>query len=614
MRLESWAARWIIVLAALAGCGSQASDRPQDNGGAGGGSSSGSGGSSAGGSGGTNTTGAGGAVAPTPWALPGTSLISDATACAHPDQVTVGPSPLRRLSRVEYNNMVRDLLGDNSQPATGFVSETKVAGFNSNTYAASQVNALINRQYLETAEALAANVSGNTLVNMLPCASRADDACATDFINDWVVRAFRGQLDNDEATNLFQIYADTKKQFDFATGIQAMIIAVLTSPRFLFVLEFGQGTGNGTAVALSQYELASRLALYLWRSVPDATLMQAATMNQLSTPDQIETQAQRMLADPKATGALQDFANQWLDIENMDAVTKDTYFALAWTPQIAKSLHNEALTTYSKLVITEKNDLTALLTSPASYVTQDLSTFYKVASVSGSDQPTMLNSSKSPRSGILTSGAFLASHAHPRLPSPVLRGKIVLANVMCRPVAPPTSIPSLAGKIPPPPSMAMPGQTTRQAFEDHQNRDTICASCHVLMDNVGFAFDAYDATGATFPQDLPDATKFDENGTAIDSTGSISGTASDLDGQSFTDAVDLTHKLAQSTLVKQCFAVQQFRYALDRAEAAGDACSLQQTYKDFSAGGFNIQKLILSIVRSDAFRARTLVHPGSACQ
>jgi hypothetical protein len=603
------AGRWLLAFAWLAGCGAGGGGGRQPDT-TGGGGTAGAGGSTNTGTGGSTAgTGGGGPAAPAPWSLPGVDLISNGAACT-PGTVTVGSTPLRRISRIEYNNMVRDLLNDTTKPATGFVSETKVAGFNSNAYGGSQVNALINRQYLEAAEALAANaVTGNNLNNMLSCASQANDDCAKTFINGFVLRAFRGQLDDGEALALYQLYTDTKAQFDFATGIQAMITSVLTSPRFLFVLEFGTG-GAGPAVALSQYELAARLALYLWRSVPDDALMQAAKSNQLATPDQIETQAKRMLADPKAIDALQDFANQWLDIENMDAVTKDTAFQSVWSPQVAKALHAEALITFSKLVITENGDLPTLLTSPSSYVTQDLAKFYNVT-VANADSRTMLDSASQPRSGILTGGAFLAMHGHPLLPAPVLRGKIIMANVMCRPVQPPSSVPGLV--IPPPPSAFTTGQTTRQAFEIHTTAQ-ICANCHVSMDAVGFAFDAYNATGMLYPQDLPDPTKFDENGAAVDSSGTFGGTNSDLDGVSFTDAVDMTHKLAQSNLVKACFAVEQFRYALDRAEANADACSLQQAYRDFSANNFNLQKLIVSIVRSDAFRARTVVNAGSACQ
>ena len=139
-----------------------------------------------------------------------------------------------------------------------------------------------------------------------------------------------------------QLYAGVKAQFDFATGIQAVITSVLTSPRFLFVLEFGAGDAAGGVVPLSPYEIAARLALYLWRSVPDAPLMQAAAAGQLATPDAIEAQAVRMLAvdeGARARDALNDFATQWLELENTEAVTKDTQFG-AWSPALAHDLQD----------------------------------------------------------------------------------------------------------------------------------------------------------------------------------------------------------------------------------------------------------------------------------
>ena len=161
---------------------------------------------------------------------------------------------MRRISRVEYDNMVRDLLGDTTQPATAFVPESPMApgvNFETNTY--TSVSALIVQQYQQAAETLAqAAVSDTNRLNnvVLPCHTQ-DDACAQQFIASFANRAFRGQLDATESAGLFQVYSGVKAQFDFATGIQAVITAVLESPRFLYVLEFGQGSPNGAVVALS---------------------------------------------------------------------------------------------------------------------------------------------------------------------------------------------------------------------------------------------------------------------------------------------------------------------------------------------------------------------------
>ena len=192
----------------------------------------------------TADAGSGGAVAPGPL---NTSIISNTSLCAA-GTPAVDWSPLRRISRVEYDNMVRDLLGDTTQPATTFVPESPMApgvNFDTNTY--TSVSTLILQQYQQAAETLAqAAVDDTNRLNndILPCQTQ-DDACAQQFIAAFANRAFRGQLDATESAGLFQVYSSVKAQFDFATGIQAVITAVLESPRFLYVLEFGHGTPNG---------------------------------------------------------------------------------------------------------------------------------------------------------------------------------------------------------------------------------------------------------------------------------------------------------------------------------------------------------------------------------
>ena len=153
--------------------------------------------------------------------------------------------------------MVRDLLGDTTQPANGFGdSESPLANgvnFQTNTYTR-VTSTLVPQQYLQAAEALAATAVGTNLSQVVPCSSQASDACAAQFIADFAGRAFRGPLDADESASLQRLSADMKSQFDFATGIRAVITSVLTSPRFLFVLEFGSGDAANGVVPVSPYE------------------------------------------------------------------------------------------------------------------------------------------------------------------------------------------------------------------------------------------------------------------------------------------------------------------------------------------------------------------------
>jgi hypothetical protein len=539
------------------------------------------------------------------------------SASCTPGTPAVDWSPLRRISRVEYDNMVRDLLADTTQPAESFVPESPLANgvnFETNTYAG--VSVLIAQQYQQAAETLAQTAVANASVlsSILPCQTQ-DDACATQFIAAFANQAFRGQLDSDESSALFAIYSTVKAQFDFPTGIQAIITSVLESPRFLYVLEFGSGQPTGNVIPLSAYEIAGRLALFLWRSVPDATLMQAAAANQLATGAQIAAQATRMLADPKAAGAIADFTTQWIQLEDTATVGKDSQFA-TWNanPKIGIEMRDETLTNVSQLVLGANGSLTDLLTTPSSYINQDLATFYGVSLGSGT-QVTVTDSAlggatsfvATPlpnRAGILTNGSIQATQAHTTLPSTVLRGKLVREDILCDPLPPPPP------GIPPAPTSVPDGGTTRSIFQAHATEPG-CVTCHQYMDPIGYGFGHFDASGA---YQATDANGMQGSFPAIDATGNVIPTTSGELQTSFNGAVDLVTQLAGATQAQQCFALQEVRYALSRIETPADACSAQQIWTAFNGGGLNIQKLLVAIVESDAFRYRSVAVAGSECQ
>ena len=544
----------------------------------------------------------------------GLSLFA-ASSCGGP--ITVGSSPVRRLSRIEYDNMVRDLGLDpnNTQPATQFVTEQKIdsgkaGNFNTNAYATIS-GTLMNQQYLEAAEALAtaAVANSNVLGALLPssaCGTK-NAACASAFISTWANRAFRGQLDADETTALNTLYATVSAQFDFATGIQAVIEAVLTSPRFLFVLEFGQPSSDPSAAAvpLTPMELATRLALYLWRSIPDQTLIDAANGvngGSLVSASDVATQATRMLADAKAKAALSDFADQWLDIENMNAVTKDTQFK-KWTASVAADLHTESLTTFTQAVL-GSSSFTSLLTSGSSYINANLASFYGLSGSPTFSTATTVNTAANPRTGILSQGSVLAMHAHTSLPSPTKRGRMIRQQILCEEVPdPPASVGGMP--IPPPPANITSG-TTRAAYLQHVAANSQCNSCHQYMDWIGFGFDNYDATGSYITQ---------ENTVNVDPSGQFIPypNSTDITG-TFQNMTDMITQLSTSQQVDQCFALEEIRYALLRSETAEDACSAQQIYQAFSGSNFNLSKLLVAVVSSNSFMYRTPVSAGQACQ
>jgi Protein of unknown function (DUF1592)/Protein of unknown function (DUF1588)/Protein of unknown function (DUF1585)/Protein of unknown function (DUF1595)/Protein of unknown function (DUF1587) len=562
----------------------------------------------------------------------GLSVFSDT--CTQ-GQISVGSSPLRRISRVEYDNMVRDLLGDNTAPADGFDPESPMSlgvNFDTNTYE-SVAGTRVPQEYQQTAETLGQNAvaSANALSTVFnlngvnaPCNTQ-NDACAQAFIASFANRAFRGQLDmgsgDTEAADLFAVYSATRAaQFDFATGIQAVITTVLESPRFLFVLEFGSGTPTGNVVALSGYEIAARLSLALWRSVPDTALMQAATMGALSTSDQVQAQASRMLADPKAASALADFTTQWMQIQTISG--KDQQFNSTWgsDPNIVPELKAETIANFSQAVL-GNSSLTQLLTSSSSYINAALAKFYggnagltlgtgpAVQTDQGAFYQTNLGAN---RAGILTNAGVLAAQSHSTLPSSVLRGKLVREQVLCDVIGNPPPF------VPAPATGVDAGSTTRSVLEAHYEQ--ACAiNCHRYMDPIGLGFGSFDATGA---YQATDANGFTGNFPPIDATGQILTCAAEpcygppvsTTSGTFNGAVDLANQLAASKQVAECFALQQFRYTLGRVETPADACSAQQIYSAFTSKALNLQQAIVAIAGSDAFRYRRVETAGSACQ
>jgi Protein of unknown function (DUF1592)/Protein of unknown function (DUF1588)/Protein of unknown function (DUF1585)/Protein of unknown function (DUF1595)/Protein of unknown function (DUF1587) len=625
----------ILGMAALAsapGVGCAQAGHEGDVAGDDGGGSSSRGGGSGGGSDAGSEGSSGGATSCTPQPV----NVALFTAACTKGQPTVDWSPMRRISRIEYDNMVRDLLGDTTQPAVqyGFPPESPIAsGVNFNTNTCAPPSATAVTDYLQAAEGVAASAVADTnrmnnvvLAGIASCSQAHDDTCATDFIGTWADRAYRGQMDPTEAAGLFSVYTAVKTQFDWATGIQAIITAVLESPRFLYVMEFGSGSPSGNAVSLSSYEVAARLALFLWRSVPDAALMTAAAAGQLATPVQVQAQATRMLAATDGQGnllarsALDDFTTQWMQLTPIQA--KDSQFAsfnsANATGKISAAMDDEARLDFSQRVLAESATLSDVLTSTSSYINSDLATLYGVSQAAGGvtvtdtavGSTTFAKTAVPNRPGILATGAVMATQAHSTLPSFVLRGKLVRENVLCDPIPPPPP------NVPAGPTMAPDGGTTRDLLLAHQQKGTACPGCHQYMDTIGVGFGNFDATGVYQANDANGLPAPAGGFPAIDASGTIKAFPGDPGGlqTTYTNVNDLVTQLAAATQVNQCFALQELRYATSRVETPSDACSAQQIYAAFSSNNFNVQQLVLAIVTSDAFRYRSVMAAGSECE
>lgn len=522
-----------------------------------------------------------------PAAASDAALDSESAQCGMPSP---GAAPLRRLTQSEYNNTVRDLLGDTTHPADQFPPDQQIGDF-TNTAVALTVPPLLAQAYQTAAEQLATTALSTRASTLVPCALTAGtDACAQSFIETFGKQAYRRPLTTTEQGVLFALYQTNSTDATFSNGIQAVIEAVLQSGDFLYRVEFGDASqAEGTVLPLTPYEMASRISYFLWDSMPDAALFAAADANELTTKEQVATQARRLLQSPNAQPAVQQFFQEWLTENELPTASKDPTTYPAFTSTLHSSMQNETNAFINWVMWTSDHRLPTLLTSPVSFLNSELAAVYGVSGVTGTTlQQVQLDPTQ--RSGILTQLSMMTILGKPDRSSPVLRGKFVRDELLCEPIPPPPQ--SLV--ITPP--TVTPGVSTREAFVMHE-ADAICKSCHALMDPIGFGFENYDGIGRFRTVD---------QGQPVDATGTLTNT--DVDGP-FNNAIDLIKRLAGSQQVSDCFATEWFRYAFGRGESTDDACSLQSLKGAFTSSQFDVQELLVAVTQTDAFRYRPQVTP-----
>jgi hypothetical protein len=503
----------------------------------------------------------------------GTSL--DCTTLQRP------PTPLRRLTRSEYNNSVRDLLNTTLTPASIFPPDEVSGGFSNNALVLT-VSSLHAEKYVEAAEMLAAEAVTNINTSgLLPCDSAAgEEACAREFATVFGRLAYRRALETEDVDALMEAYAagDT-----FEKGIEVMIRAVLQSPHFLYRVEFtGTETPGVGMVRTSGYETASRLSYLIWASGPDDALLDTAEAGGLDTPEQVAATARQMLQDPKARNAIAEFYRQWLGMTRLETATKDASAFPLWSDEMRAAMQAETGAVVEQVLWGSATPtLSALLTTPVGLPTGPLATLYGIPA-----SETAVTLPATERSGVLTLPGFLAAQAHPDQTSPVLRGKFVRTKLMC---TPPPIPPPNADITPPDPSE---GGTARQRFSAHAE-DAECASCHQLMDPLGFAFENYDAIGSYRTMDA---------GQPVDVSGEVV-LSEDMDGP-FMGVSGLAAKLADSEQVRDCVASQWYTYAVGRSEEVGDTCSLNPLQQAFGSTGADLVELIVGTTQTEAFLYR----------
>jgi hypothetical protein len=518
-------------------------------------------------------------------------------ACSLPDP---GPAPIRRLTRVEYNNTVYQLLGDTSQPANHFPPDEEAGGFD-NQAAVLVVSPLLAEHYMSAAEALA-TTHAPALMQQLPSCqgSDVDDiACegnAEQFIRDFGKRTYRRPLTEDEVGEHLAVFREGTmlgdQGYSPATGIEMILQMMLQSPHFLYRVEFGMAEpASGDVVPLTSYELASRLSYLLWNTMPDLTLFEAADADELQTPEQIEKQARRMLETPRAREAVKNFHRQWLHLDDIEPLISASgknpeiypdYYAglpMLWRQE------TESFIDYA--VFEQDANIETLFTAPYTMMNAELAAFYGMAGPAGLEFE-RVDLDPSRYAGFMTHAGLLALLAKPDRSSPIHRGKFVREFLLCQPPPPPPDV------VPEAPSVDE-SQTTREQFSQH-SEDKLCQGCHQLMDPIGFGFEHFDGIGRYRETEWA--------GLEIDARGELLST--DVDG-AYDGVVELATRLAGSDQVKACVATQWFRFAYGRGVTEEDTCSMEAVQAAFAAADYDIKELIVALTLTDAFRYRHAV-------
>ena len=532
---------------------------------------------------GPGTTGAAGSMAvPTP--------EGPTDLCANQAEITPGRAPLRRVTRFEYNNIVRDLLGDTTQPAKAFPSEEIGNGFGNDADAQS-VSSLLAEQYSQVAEQVAQRATEPAaLAKLDPCAqnvsANAEAGCARSIVEKLATRAYRRPLVAGEADELLALYTAARSGATFRIALATAIEALLQTPDFLYRIELGVADRAKPELRRpSGYEMATRLAFLFWGSLPDPQLTAAAASGELETDAGVLAQAKRLRDDPKARPILRFFFDNLLPISSLAQLERDPAVYPSYSPAVGALLREETQRFLEYEIYEGSGTWPGALTAPYTFVNDALAKYYGMPAVSGADfRKVSLDPTQ--RLGLLTQGGVMAGSTPSNHTNPVLRGSFIVQKLMCRPLSLPTDPDVLAQVKPPDPYS---GKTARDRYSAH-SKEPVCAGCHQFMDPIGLTFENYDAVGLYRSQ---------ENGVTIDATGWVPGSDTKVP-----NAVGLAREIAANEQTQDCFAYHWLNYAYGRTLDDGqpdDVCTKESIERAFLASGSDVKQLLLDLTQTDAF-------------
>ena len=489
-----------------------------------------------------------------------------------------GRKGIHRLSRLEYNNTVRDLLGVDSRPADVFPPDGGGgAGFDNNA-STLFVPPILMEKYVAAAGDLARAAKAERVFRVRAGAGKDERAAAGENFAWLGARAFRRPLAVEESAGLLALYDGARKRGEsWEDAVRLGVRALLVSPSFIFRIEQTDARG-----LLDEWSLATRLSYFLWSTMPDDALLALAQSGKLRA--QIEPTVRRMLADAKARAFAESFASQWLRTKELHGTvqpSKDKF--PEFTPELREAMAAEPVEFFSAL-LRENRPLTDCLDADYTFANAPLAKLYGVPEPKDGWQRIALTDRA--RGGIVTMPGVLTLTSYSRRTSPVLRGKWIMEEILGTPPPPPPAM----IKTLPTSDRVRDGLTFRQQLERHR-KDPQCAGCHKAMDQLGFGLENFDGIGAwrTTVSDKP-----------VDAAGELPT------GEKFNGTIELKKLLlARKDEFVRTVTEKMLAYALGRGTGNGDWLAVRQISKAVAADGYKTQRLVLEIARSFPFNYRT---------
>lgn len=412
-----------------------------------------------------------------------------------------------------------------------------------------------------------------------PAARRA---AAKEVIDRFASRAFRRPVHALESDRLLSLYTTAVADGDsHEQAVKLAFQATLVSPHFLFREEPRRDPRNPQAIQpVDEFALASRLSYFLWSTMPDQELFELAERGKLRR--NLPAQVRRMLKHPRARALTDNFAGQWLQIRNLDGMTPDPGVFPGWDDALRAAMHRETELFFER-IRSEDRSVLEFLDADWTFANERLARHYGLAGVSGDDFR-LVSLQGTPRGGLLTQGSILTVTSNPTRTSPVKRGKWVLDNILGTPPPPPPPNVPLLDEA----KGAQLSGSLRQRMEQHR-ADPLCASCHALMDPIGFGFENFDGTGAWRQQD---------GGHPIDPAGQL------VSGEAFQGPAELRRILlvAKREEFLRCLTAKLLTFALGRGVEYYDQCAIDEVVRQLGRKEYRFSALVLGVVNSAPFQ------------